>query len=63
MQYADNRYSLPPVVKNLLIINAIFFIATEFLRTSIGGTIMEYGGQASVYEDYSEELRRALSAL
>lgn len=57
MAYSESRFSTPPVVMNLLIINVIVFIATQFMRTGLGGTILNYGalhfwagGQFRIYQ-------------
>lgn len=47
-----NQFSTPPVVKNLLIINALFFMATSFLPQDTAVTIIEKLGLFYVESPY-----------
>ena len=44
MRYGSSPFAMPPVVKNLLIINALFYVASIALKAGLNIEIMDYLG-------------------
>ena len=41
MRFDNGAFATPPVVKNLIIINALFFLAEEILPNGLGNVLVE----------------------
>lgn len=44
MRFDNGAFATPPVVKNLIIINALFFLAEEILPNGLGNVLVEQLG-------------------